>query len=80
MALNFTSEDAAREGERKEPPPAPQAQMAEIESLSIGETAFFDLKQPWLDSPRWSWPAHSVGDDISRLWSSRLQEWQAADA
>lgn len=51
MALYFTSEEAARDGELKEPPPALKAQMEEMESLSIGETTFFDLKQPWLYSP-----------------------------
>lgn len=51
MALYFTSEEAAREGERKEPPPQMKAVMEEMDSLSVGETAFFDLKQPWLFSP-----------------------------
>jgi hypothetical protein len=52
MALYFTSEEAAREGERKEPPPHLQAQMEEMGKLSIGMPEFFDLKQPWLYSPR----------------------------
>jgi hypothetical protein len=52
MAIYFTSEEAAREGERKEPPPELQAQMEEMNALSIGEPEFFDLKQPWLYSPR----------------------------
>jgi hypothetical protein len=52
MALYFTSEAAAREGERKEPPPELKAQMEEMEALSIGVPEFFDLKQPWLHSPR----------------------------
>jgi hypothetical protein len=52
MALYFTSEAAAREGERKEPPPELAAQMAEMGKLSIGEPEFFDLKQPWMHSPR----------------------------
>lgn len=51
MAIYFTSEADAREGEKKEPPPALQAQMEEMNALSIGETEFFDLKQPWLSSP-----------------------------
>jgi len=51
MAMYFTSEDAAREGERKEPPPRLRAQMEEMAKLSIGETEFFDLKEPWLHSP-----------------------------
>ncbi len=52
MALYFTSEEAAREGERKEPPPEMEALMAELMSLSIGEPSYFDLKDPWLHSPR----------------------------
>jgi hypothetical protein len=50
MALYFTSEEAAREGERKEPPPELQAQMAAMDALSVGIPEFFDLKQPWLYS------------------------------
>jgi len=52
MAVYFTSEAAAREGERKEPPPELQAEMDELAALSVGEPEFFDLKQPWLHSPR----------------------------
>jgi hypothetical protein len=52
MAIYFTSEEEAREGERKEPPPELQAQMEEMAALSVGEPEFFDLKQPWLYSPR----------------------------
>ena len=52
MALYFTSEEEAREGERKEPPPELKAQMDEMAALSVGEPEFFDLKQPWLYSPR----------------------------
>jgi hypothetical protein len=52
MAIYFTSEAEAREGERKEPPPELQAEMEEMGSLSVGEPEFFDLKQPWLYSPR----------------------------
>lgn len=51
VALYFTSEEAAREGERKDPPDALKAEMAEMEALSIGEPVFFDLKEPWLYSP-----------------------------
>jgi hypothetical protein len=51
MAAYFTSEEAAREGERKEPPPELKAQMEEMGALSIGEPEFYDLKQPWLYSP-----------------------------
>jgi hypothetical protein len=51
MAMYFTSEAEAREGERKEPPPELKAQMAEMDKLSIGAPEFFDIKQPWLYSP-----------------------------
>jgi hypothetical protein len=50
MALYFTSESEAREGERKEPPPELQAQMEEMNKLSVGEPEYFDLKEPWLAS------------------------------
>jgi hypothetical protein len=52
MCLYFTSEEAAREGERKEPPPHLQAQMEEMNKLSIDEPEFIDIKQPWLYSRR----------------------------
>jgi hypothetical protein len=52
MAMYFTSEAEAREGERKQPPPELAAQMVEMDKLSIGEPEFFDLKQPWIYSPR----------------------------
>jgi hypothetical protein len=52
MAMYFTSEADAREGERKTPPPELAAQMEEMGKISIGEPEFFDLKQPWLHSPR----------------------------
>jgi hypothetical protein len=51
MALYFTSEQAAREGESKEPPPQLRAQMEEMDQLSIGEAEFLDLRQPWLYTP-----------------------------
>jgi hypothetical protein len=51
MVLYFTSEEEAREGERKEPPPELKAQMEEMDALSVGVPEFFDLKQPWLYSP-----------------------------
>jgi len=52
MVLYFTSEQDAREGERKEPPPELKAQMEEMDALNAGVPEFFDLKQPWLHSPR----------------------------
>jgi hypothetical protein len=50
MVLYFTSEAEAREGERKEVPPELQATMEEMDKLSVGETEFFDLKEPQLRS------------------------------
>src|SRR5262249_23417373 len=47
----FTFEQAAREGERKEPPPELKAQMEEMNQLMAGEPEFLDLRQPWLYSP-----------------------------
>ncbi|MGH3479066.1 MAG: hypothetical protein ACRDRY_20775 [Pseudonocardiaceae bacterium] len=52
MALYFTSEADAREGERKEPPPELKVQMEQMDALSVGVPEFFDLKQPWLYSPQ----------------------------
>jgi hypothetical protein len=52
MALYFTSEAQAREGERKEPPPELKAQMEEMEKFSVGPPTFFDLSDPWLSSPQ----------------------------
>jgi hypothetical protein len=52
MVMYFTSEEQARAGEGKEPPPLLREQMAEMNKLSIGEPEFFDLKQPWLLSAR----------------------------
>lgn len=51
VAMYFTSEEAAREGERKEPPPELKAQMEEMGTLSLGEPEFVDLRQAWLYSP-----------------------------
>jgi len=51
MAMYFTSEAAARQGEQKEPPPELKAQMEEMNKLSIGEPVFLNLRQPWLYSP-----------------------------
>ena len=52
MAIYFTSEREAREGERKEPPPEVAAQMEELNSLAAGPLEFLDLRDPWLYSPR----------------------------
>jgi hypothetical protein len=51
MALYFTSEEEAREGERKEPPAEMQEMMKEMDALSVGEPVYFDLKDPWLHAP-----------------------------
>ncbi|HEX6149142.1 hypothetical protein [Nocardioides sp.] len=51
MAIYFTSEEAARAGEQKEPPPEVAAMMEELNSLSVGEPTYFDLRDPWLRSP-----------------------------
>lgn len=51
MAIYFTSEEEAREGERKEPPPEMQETMKQLNELSIGEPTYFDLKDPWLRAP-----------------------------
>jgi hypothetical protein len=51
MAIYFISEEAAREGEQKEPPPETQKMMEEVGALAIGEPVFYDLKDPWLHAP-----------------------------
>ncbi len=52
MIMYFTSEAEAREGERKEVPLELRANMEEMDKLSVGETEFFDLKQPAIRSPQ----------------------------
>ena len=49
--LYFTSEAAAREGEKKDTPPELAAQMDEMGKLEVGEPTVLDLKDPWLHSP-----------------------------
>ena len=51
MAMYFTSEAEARKGEKKKIPANLKAQMDEMNSLAIGETEFFDIRDPWLHSP-----------------------------
>jgi hypothetical protein len=51
LAFYFTSERAAREGERKQPPARLKAQMEELNQLNAGEPEFLDLQRPWLYSP-----------------------------
>jgi hypothetical protein len=50
QVIYFTSEADAREGERKEPPAEFQNVMEEMGKLSVGETTFYDLRQPLLQS------------------------------
>ena len=52
MVMYFTSEADAREGERKEVPAELQANMEEMNKLSIGQPEFFDLKEPVILSPK----------------------------
>lgn len=51
MAIYFTSEEAAREGEQKEPPAEMQAMMKEMDALTLGQPVFFDIRDPWLNAP-----------------------------
>ncbi len=51
-AAYFTSEAEAREGEKKEPSAEMRAVMEEMSELFPGETVYYDLKEPWLDSPK----------------------------
>jgi hypothetical protein len=51
MAIYFTSEEAAREGEKKEPPREMQQMMKEMEELNVGEPVFHDLRDPWMQAP-----------------------------
>jgi hypothetical protein len=50
MFMYFTSEAEAREGEKKEIPHELQANMAEMDKLTVGEPEFFDLNQPLMRS------------------------------
>jgi len=52
MVMYFTSEADAREGERKQLPPELQANMEEMNKISLGEPEFFDLREPVLLSPK----------------------------
>jgi hypothetical protein len=51
MAIYFTSEEEARRGEQKQPPPELAKVMAEMDELAVGEPTFLDLKDPWLHAP-----------------------------
>jgi hypothetical protein len=52
QVIYFSSEEAAREGERQEMPPEAQALMADMMAISAGPPEFFDLRAPALDAPR----------------------------
>jgi hypothetical protein len=51
MVIYFIPEADAREGEKKQMPAEMIAAMHEMQALSVGETEFLDLQEPWLDSP-----------------------------
>ena len=51
MAIYFTSEEEARAGEQKQPPPEMQQMMDEMDALSVGEPAYYDIRDPWLHAP-----------------------------
>ncbi len=52
MALWFTSEADAREGEKKEPTPEIAAEMEKMNEISDGSVPeFFDLSTPWMCAP-----------------------------
>ena len=51
MAIYFTSEAEAREGEQKEAPAETAALMEELNSMGSGEPTYLDLSDPWLTSP-----------------------------
>ena len=51
MAMYFTSEAEAREGEKKDPPPEMIEMMQQMQALTLGEPTYLDLKDPWLHAP-----------------------------
>jgi hypothetical protein len=52
QVVYFASEEEARAGEQSEQTPEAQARGAEMASVFTGPPSFFDLRQPWLSSPR----------------------------
>ncbi|MBX6769162.1 MAG: hypothetical protein IRY90_18770, partial [Actinomadura rubrobrunea] len=50
-AVYFTSEAAAREGERRMPAPELLEKMEGLMRCYEGELAYYDLRDPWLYSP-----------------------------
>jgi hypothetical protein len=51
MAIYFTSEAEAREGEKAEPPAELAETMQEMSALEVGEVTYYDLRDPLLLSP-----------------------------
>ena len=51
LTAYFTSEKAARAGEREEPPPE-AAELLREEMAIMQDLVFLDLREPWLFSPR----------------------------
>jgi heme-degrading monooxygenase HmoA len=49
--LYFESEEAARQGVRKESSPEVKAVLQEMQSLLVGQSEILNLRTPWLDSP-----------------------------
>jgi hypothetical protein len=50
MAVWFTSEEAAREGERTMPHEIVE-RLSQLDEMSIGERTFIDLRDPWMHGP-----------------------------
>ena len=50
VAIYFTSEAEAREGEKREMPAELTEQMAEVSALEVGQPRFYDFSEPWLYS------------------------------
>ena len=51
LAAYFTSEQAARAGEREDPP-AEAAELLREQMQLMQDVVYFDLREPWLHSPR----------------------------
>jgi hypothetical protein len=51
VAVYFSTEQEARAGERKPPPPDLAEQMAELREIMIGPPTYYDLHQPWIRTP-----------------------------
>lgn len=51
VAVYFTNEQEAREGERKQPPPELAHEMAELQKVMLGQPRYLDLHEPWIQTP-----------------------------